>query len=61
MQASPVRLQDAEVGQATQRKLGEAQAQLQASQEGAAAATRAKEAAMERCAELEQELSNMKV
>ena len=61
MQTSPVRLEHPEDVQATQRKLQEAHAQLQASQEGVGAATQEKEAAMERCAELEQELSKMKV
>ena len=54
MQASPARLMHAEDSQ-------EAQAQLQTSREGAAGATRDKEAALARCAHLEEELSKRKV
>ena len=58
MQTSPLRLERS--GDA-HRELLEAQAELQTSQEGAAAATQEKEAARKACAELEQELSAMKV
>ena len=61
MQESPARLVPPEDSQGAQRELQEAQAQLQASWEGAAATTREKEAALARCAQLQEELSMMKV
>ncbi|CAL5228113.1 g11189 [Coccomyxa viridis] len=59
-QESPARLVPPEDSQGAQRELQEAQAQLQASREGAAATTREKEAALARCAQLQEELSMMK-
>ena len=58
VQASPARLVHTED---SQRELQEAQAKLQASREGAAAATQEKEATLARCAQLEEDLSQMKV
>ena len=58
VQASPARLVHTED---SQRELQEAQAKLQASREGAAAATQEKEAILARCAQLEEDLSKLKV
>ncbi len=58
VQASPARLVHPED---SQRELQEAQAKLQASRKGAAAATQEKEAILARCVQLEEDLSKLKV
>ena len=61
VQISPARVEHSEGSQPSHGELQRSQAQLQALQEGRAAAIDEKEAALHKCAELQHELSKMKV